>query len=139
MKFRTSPKAAYTLVELMISMSLATLLIAGLSSSLFIATAAFDISRSTSLQRARAADVTSEIIADLNLAMSFSERTATAITFTVPDRDDDEISETIRYAWSGEAGDPLTVEYNGSPETVIADDVHRFSFTFLTRDMTGGP
>lgn len=133
----TDRRHAYTLVELVISMSLATLLITGLSSSLFIATAAFDISRSASLQRSKSAEVIGEMLGDLNLAISFSERTPTSIEFKVPDRNSDQILETIRYEWSGVAGDPLTMQYNSSDETVIAEDVHQLDFTYLTREMIG--
>ena len=54
-----------------------------------------------------------ELLADLEFALAFSEKTDHALTFTVPDRDGDFISETIRYAWSGTPGDPLTRQYNG--------------------------
>ena len=63
---------------------------------------------------------------DLRLALSFSERTPTAVTFTVPDRDGDGDTETIRYAWETPDGDPatngvapLTMKYNEADAIVI--------------------
>ena len=43
------------------------------------------------------------MLADLQLATGFTERTTKAATFTVPDRDGDSKPETLRYAWSGVA------------------------------------
>jgi hypothetical protein len=69
--------------------------------------------------------------------MSFSERTANAVTFKVPDRTGDELPETIRYSWSGTAGDPLQIEYNGSAPATLVADVNQFDLSYSLRTMTG--
>lgn len=124
----------HTLIELVVSMSAASLLMAGMLGSIFIASQAFegsDVQRETN----QTADVLSDFMADVRHATSFSERTANSLTFKVPDRDGDLTPETVRYAWSGIAGDPLTYQYNGGPSTTIADNVHQFNLTCLTRFM----
>jgi hypothetical protein len=63
---------------------------------------------------------------DLEFALAFSEQTATAMTFTVPDRDGDLLAETIRYAWSGTPGDPLTRQINEGAVATMLEDVHVF-------------
>jgi hypothetical protein len=74
-------------------------------------------------------------VTDLQTAKSFTERTATAVTFTVPDRDGDNIDETIRYAWAGTPGDPLTYQLNGGTATTLADDVQQFNLAALDPEM----
>jgi hypothetical protein len=52
------------------------------------------------------------------------------IEFSVADRDGDEVPETIRYAWSGTGGTPLTRQYNGGTVVSILTDVRQFSLTY---------
>ncbi|MBT3201555.1 MAG: hypothetical protein HN350_16760 [Phycisphaerales bacterium] len=87
---------------------------------------------------ALAADVIDEISTDLNLAESFSERTSTAVTFSVPDRNGDGQPETIRYSWSATPGDSIMRAYNGGAEVAIADDVRHFSLDYILQTIGGG-
>lgn len=137
---RNCYRRGFTLVELVVSIAAASLLIVGLTSSIFIATKTLDGAGDAHL-RAKSSQSVAEVLSDLRLAKSFSERTAIATTFTVPDRDGDTFPETIRYSWSGVAGDPLLLEYNGSSPAVFAKDVHNFDLSFLTRSLggEGGP
>jgi hypothetical protein len=48
----------------------------------------------------------------------------------VPDRTGDGNPETIRYAWSGTVGAPLTRQYNGGTAATIIDSVQALSFTY---------
>jgi len=93
------------------------------------------LDQSGTAQRAEADQVLDKFVADVEHAISFSERTANAVTFTVPDRDGNGLPDTIRYAWSGTPGDPLTYEYNGSVAEKIAVDVHNFNLASMTRLM----
>ena len=119
-------------MELVVASASSVLLLGGLSSSLYIASQGFE-ENSAPLNQATANSILNDILADLKHAISFSEHTANAVTFTVPDRTGDGISETIRYAWSGTTGDPLTFEYNGSSAVTLADNVENFDLTYLTR------
>jgi Tfp pilus assembly protein FimT len=123
----------FTLIELVIGLISSSLLVAGLASALYISSQTLDLDKSPSTQSVSASEVLGELASDLALARSFTERTSTAVTFTVPDRDGDLDPETIRYAWSGTPGDPLTYQYNGGTASVLADDVQSLNFTALTR------
>ncbi len=116
----------YTLIEMVVASLGASILIAGLSSSLFVAMRATDTSQTPTLSRIQANAALLEMQADLEFALAFSEETATAMTFTVPDRDGDLLGETIRYAWSGKPGDPLTRQINGGTVATLVEDVHVF-------------
>lgn len=131
---RRSPQGGYTLIELIVSMSAASMLMAGMLGSIFLVSHAFDgsdVQRETN----QTVDVLSDIMADVRHATSFSDRTANAMTFKVPDRDGDLLPETIRYEWSGTPGDPLQYQYNSGPLTTIAANVQQFDLTSLTRFM----
>lgn len=130
-------RRGFTLAELVVSVSVLSVLMGGLASAMVIATKAMDGGSTRTARSVRAAHVMARVNEDLSFAISFSERTPTAATFEVPDRDLDGLPDVIRYAWSGVAGDPLTVEYNnsGNPRT-IAENVHDFDLSYLlvTRD-----
>ena len=126
-------RTGYTLFELMASLASASIILGGLSSSIYIASRGLD--QDGTAQRADADQVLDKLVADVEHAQSFSERTANAVTFTVPDRDGNGLPDTIRYAWSGTPGDPLTYEHNGSAAETIAEDVYNFNLAAMTRLM----
>lgn len=122
-------RPGFTLAELMVSMAMASLLMAGMMSAIFLAMRSADMQVATT----NAIDgglVLEEITSELRDAAYFKQRTATAVTFTVPDRDGDSIVETIRYSWSGTDGDPLLRNYNGASAVAVIEDVHDFSFSY---------
>ena len=120
-----------TLIELVLSISVATVLMGGMASAVFIATRAVDTDTPTA-ETMRAANVLGRITEDLKYAKSFSERAAHSVTFTVPDRDTDpdDNRDALRYAWSGTAGDPLVYEYNSTSATLV-ENVHDFNLVYL--------
>lgn len=119
-------RGGYTLVELMVAMVGASVLMVGLSSTIFIALKATDTSNTPTSATIEGYSALNDLLSDLEFALSFSEQTPNAITFTVPDRDGDSNPETIRYAWSGTPGDPLTRQYNGGTVATLVEDVHVF-------------
>lgn len=128
-------RGGFTLIELSVSLVSSVLLMAGLTSAIYISSQTLDMDSSTSRQSVIASEVLGDMTADLALARSFSERTATAVTFEVPDRDGDLHPETIRYAWSGTPGDPLTYQYNGGTAITIATDVQSLELAAFTRSI----
>ena len=128
-----SVRRGYTLLELMIAMVGATTLMAGLSSAIFVAVQAAGTDDSPLSASRRGGAVLSDLLAELEFARSFTETTPTAITMIVPDRDGDTIAETIRYAWSGTPGDPLTRQYNGGLWPPWSTTFISFSTTYLCR------
>ena len=130
-------RSATTLIELVVSMVAATVLMAGMASSIFIASQALDTGGGFAARRTEAARAQAKLTADLHHALSFVERTSEAVTFTVPDRDGDDAEETIRYAWSGLPDAQLIYSYNGSAAEAIAKDVQALSLSYLDRDVAG--
>lgn len=124
----TRSRVAYTLMELLVASASASVLVAGLSSALFIAAQSMDIDGGKSAQRARADLALERIVSDAQTATRFRELGSKAIEFDVADRDGDQIEETLRYEWSGTAGDPLTRTLNGGSAVNVLRDVQSLYF-----------
>lgn len=137
LRWRRYAAGGSTLIELVIASACATMLLAGLASSIFISSRAFDEHGAETAKTRAARSVVNEILADMQYAIRFSERTGNAVAFTIPDRDGDMVPESVRYAWSGIVGAPLTKELNGSPPAVLLSSVQNLDLSFLTR--TIGP
>ena len=123
----------FTLIELLVSLSIMSALMGAMVLSISLAVRSIDDGSSPTGRISAASDALEEITTELGLALSFEERTAYAVSFTVPDRNEDGLRETIRYAWSGVAGDPVTREYNGGPSAAIAENVHHFDLSYLLK------
>lgn len=79
----------------------------------------------------------SNLAAELHYANAITERTAHAVTFTLADRTGDGVAETVRYAWSGVDGDPLTRTYNGVSKVVHAKvDEFKLNYVIQTVEET---
>ncbi|MCH7595423.1 MAG: prepilin-type N-terminal cleavage/methylation domain-containing protein [Planctomycetes bacterium] len=129
-------RRAFTLLELLFAMVAMTALMGGLASALMLASRAIPDDASPAAVAIDAYYAADQIAGELFCAQSFSERTATAITFTVADRDNDTIAETIRYAWSGTPGDPLTRQYNAAAAVAVVDDVREFEIQYEVKMVT---
>ena len=116
-------RPAYTLAEMLVSVAAMGVLMVGISSAILLATQAIDDGENPSARIREASATADQFIQDASCALSFSEKTSTAVTFTVPDRDDDEQPETIRYVWSSAGGGSITRTYNGGSAIPIAEDV----------------
>lgn len=123
----------YTLLELVMATATSTLLLAGMASSVYVASRALDIADGASATSRGTVRALDQITRDVQYATRFTERTSTAMTFTVPDRNGDGLPETIRYAWGGVSGDPLTYELNGVSGGALATNVTHVDFSYLTR------
>jgi Tfp pilus assembly protein PilV len=125
---------AFTLLEVMLSTVIMAMIMLAMTSVMVLSTRCLT---SKGEDASKASDAIDEITTDLNLAESFSEQTATAVTFTVPDRDNNGQSETIRYSWSGTPGDSIMRAYNGGVEVAVAEDVQYFSLEYLLKTVGG--
>jgi hypothetical protein len=130
---RAAARNAYTLIELVVATASSTILVGGLASSLLIASRPLAHDATPAADANRSAMALAQLSADLRHALRFTERTATAITFMVPDRTGDQLPETIRYSWSGTLGDSLMYQFNSDPALAVASDVKQFSLTALNR------
>jgi hypothetical protein len=129
--------AGHTLLEMVLAMAAATILLGGMASTIFLAGRSLDINDSTTIDTLEAGETLGDVTVDLQNASSFTERAATAVTLTTPDRDGDDLPETIRYAWSGTAADPLMIQCNGGAASTLISDVQDLNFTYATRLVVG--
>jgi len=130
-------RLGFSMLELVVASASAAVLMGGLGASLYIAGQSLEVSTNAQSSSQGSQQTLAMIHRELQSAISMSELTATSVTMKVPDRDADGAPETIRYAWSGTAGDPLTQEYNGGAATTVATDVQSFSLSWLTRLIEG--
>jgi len=133
----TFGRPGFTLMEVLVASGSVLVLAGALMSCLLIAGRALNedcVAPAKQIQNGRPLEL---IVADARHAMSFSECTAQAMTFQVPDRDGDTVPETIRYSWSGTTSDPLMVEYNGSAPSVFVNEVTQFTLSYQSRMVTG--
>lgn len=129
---------AYTLIEMVAALAIVSVLMLGVASAMLVA------SRSVAPHtRPRAthtaAEAAARVVRELEFATAFTNRAADAVTFTVADRNGDGAEETIRYAWSGTAGDPLIRQVNGGAAVAVIDDVRECNLAFNLRSVEEEP
>jgi hypothetical protein len=129
------PRRGYTLIELVMCMASATVLVGGLASTVFLSTSVLAPDSTPGADANRSAMALAQLAGDVRHAIRFTERTATAISFIVPDRNGDGLNDTIRYSWSGVAGDPLMYQINAETAVAVVNDVKQFELTAVTRDI----
>lgn len=130
-------RLAFTLIEMLIASTTAAILVAGLSSSLYIAGKSLDVGTQTRVKPRDANAALASLHRDLQSATQLIELTEHAVTIQVPDRSNNDSPETIRYAWSGIRGEPLTRKYNSDPAVALVKDVKEFSLVPSMRLLQG--
>lgn len=132
----TSPaptrRRAVTLLELVISIAIMAVLMGGIGSAMLLAGRAIPADDDRLVLTVNASLVLDRIAADLMYATKVDAVTATSVTITVPDRDDDAAEETISYTWGGTAGDPLVVQYNAETADNLIESVEDFAVSAET-------
>lgn len=129
-------RAAFTLTELTVSMLVMTVLLGALASAIALASRALPDSSSELAAVSDAARAAEQLSGELFNAVTVGERLPNSVSFTVADRDGDSSPESIRYAWSGTAGDPLTREYNAGPAVNVIDHLYDFTLTYTTKTVS---
>ena len=130
-------RAAFTLLELVIALAISSLLVVSLMSVVAVSTQTLFAHQGAAARNAETFELAAAVSADLKLALSFSEQNSDAVTFTVPDRDGDRISETIRYRWSNDDSAELfkTIDFSTDTdppaEQLIATDITTFELNYL--------
>ena len=142
---RTQPGPAlstrgFTLIELLVSVSITAILLAGTTSVILVMGHALPSREDDLVRSMPAAQAANRIAAELQEATSIVFASPTAVEFTVADRDSpaDNVDETIRYAWSGVPGDPLTRRYNGGTAYTVLEDVREFDLDYDSRSVIDG-
>jgi type II secretory pathway pseudopilin PulG len=118
---------AFSLVELVVCMVIATVLLAAIGSTIVLASRAIPNANNPTACTIEASMALDQLVAELEAAVCITEHSQAAVAFTVADRGGDGLAERIRYAWSGTPGDPLTRQYNGGTAAALVAKVEQFS------------
>lgn len=126
-------RRGFTLLELTLSLALASVLMMAIGSAVVLASRAVPNGRGGPERAVAAAQELDALLSDLQYAARVESRSPTSIEVLVADRNGDGADERIRYAWSGTAGSPLTRSVNGGAPGAVVDDVSRFQLAYTTR------
>lgn len=126
----------FTLVEMMISLSITSLLFVAMGSTVLVAARAMPEPRGPLTAMHASSSALDVLSRDLALAGTILEASATHIEVKMPDLDADNVGDIIRYEWSGTAGDPLTRRVGAGAPVTLVEDVRAFSLSYATRDET---
>jgi len=127
---RYRDRRAFTLVETVVSLTASAVLLTAVASAMVLVSYAIPDSNSPARAPLEAAEVVNDIASELLTAVTVTSRGDTSLEFTVPNRDDDDPDETIRYGWSGGSGVPLTRRYNDAKVTALLPVVYEFSLSY---------
>jgi prepilin-type N-terminal cleavage/methylation domain-containing protein len=128
--------SAFTLAELMVSLAIASVLMAGLGSAVLLATRAVPDGHGPAGQVAAAASGLNLLATEMYYAQSFSSLQPNSVSFTVAPRGSDTSPETITYSWSGVAGSPVLRQYDNGPASPVINHVSNFALTYNKRSKT---
>lgn len=128
-------RRGHTLLELVTSMAVTAVVMGGMMSVLIIAGRAVNLDVGQGARAAETGLALRRVAADMQHARDITELTPQAITVQVPDRTGNATPETVRYAWSGTPGDPLTHAYNGGTPAPLLPTVENLVFQPLSRDL----
>ncbi|MHC5022366.1 MAG: LamG-like jellyroll fold domain-containing protein [Planctomycetota bacterium] len=134
---RRAGRRALTLIELVTSLVIISILVVAMGSVMVLAARTIESEEGAASGELAAQAAAAQITRDLHFATWFKERSPTAVTFEVPDRNGDGYSEMISYAWSGVPGDPLVHTYNSSPAQALVEDVQSFDLSYIYRTIAG--
>ena len=118
------------------SVAVSGLLLGGIMSTVAVTIRATDESLGPWQEISEGRTVIDDLTGDLAYAKSFTSRLAHAVELTVADRDGDLVDETIRYEWSGVAGEALTRKCNAEAAVDVVQDVHQFDASYVVETVT---
>lgn len=121
---------AFTFVEMAVTLSILSIVLVSLGSVLVVTAKALPSAPGANAATVSADAALDSFMSDIRFATSVTEDTSKAFTFTVADRTGDSTPETIRYAWSGTPGDPLTRQYNGGAAVNVVPSVNSFNLSY---------
>jgi len=126
----TQPPRGFTLVELMLAVSLSVLVLAATVSAIMLASKALPDNQSPAQQLLNSSRVLDGIEDELRYAAALLTRQAQCCRFIVQDRTGDGQKDDICYAWSGQPGSPLTRSLNGGGPRVVLESVQSLEFVY---------
>jgi hypothetical protein len=132
---RSPFRRAFSMLETTIALGSAAILSVSLGASLIVASRGLELNSAPDGVRIDTARIAREMAQDLQLATRFTEQGSTAVSLLTPDRDGDGDPESIRYAWSGVAGAPLTYSLNGGAAVTVTPGVQSLQLNYSAQAM----
>jgi prepilin-type N-terminal cleavage/methylation domain-containing protein len=123
---------AFTLMEMLVSLTILSIISVGIGSSMLLAGRALPEASAPSQVVLATSPGVERLCSDLNYATQILAASATGLTFTVADRDADTMPETLAYTWSGMPGDPLLLQTNIQTPLVLLPHVETLSLVYDT-------
>lgn len=125
----TLPRPGFTMMELIVALSISTAVMLGVVSLLSLASSAVPQPGGIQETAVDGADFLARLTSDIACATQITQAEAAAITIIVPDRTGDAVAETISYSWDAGVGDPVIRDYNGRI-TAILQEVALLQFVY---------
>jgi len=138
MKRRTL-QAAFTLIEMVVSLSIISVVFLAMGSVMVLASKAVPDPAAPTNLALDAADLLRQATDELRTAIELKTAEATVLEFVVPDRDADGNGEQIKYEWSGVPGEPLKRQYNGGNAAQVLPQAYEFDLTYDAISVQGPP
>ena len=127
---RAFARPGFTLLELTMSLVVTAIILGALTSAMLLASQIIPDDDGPAEATIAANEIAQQFAGELYYAHTVTARSAHEVTFWVADRGGDLTPETIRYAWSGEPGDPLTRQYNDGGSAAVLDNVQHMDLTY---------
>lgn len=118
------------LLELVISLASASVLMAGLSSSIIIANQSMKLATTRQATSAKTQLGLDRLRYDLAEAFGTTGRSTSGVTLSVGDRNGDGLRETVQYRWPGGAGAPLQSATNAGPWRDVTENLSSFQMNW---------
>lgn len=136
-RFRGGFRGGFSLVEMVVSLAVVSVLLAGMTSAVVLASRALPSNDGPAAATVQTAEALHQLRDDLRAATELLNRTDTSVTLHLPDRDGDGRPEVVTYAWSGDVtntADPLTRAVNGNAAVTVLEGVQSFALTYTAAD-----
>jgi len=121
---------------MVVSLSVLSIVFLAMGSVMMVAAKAIPDPEDASHLLAGGAEALEQLATELQVATSVSVATDKGIAFTVPDRDNDGVDETISYIWDGAEGTPLCRRYSGGRWVAGLPQINGFELSYVTREVT---
>lgn len=123
-----------TLIELVVALSITSLVLAGVGAAVRLAAGAMPGRDDALAGLLRGQRFLDEFLDSFATATGIEELDAEGVTFTVPDRDKDGVSERMAYLWSTSPGEPVRLSVNGGPEVKVLEACEGFVLNPIEED-----
>jgi len=128
-------RSAFTLVEMVVALAIASFVLMAVASLIGLSARSIPPPNGVQEVAISTGDFLARLAADAAVAQSVTETEAHAITFVVSDPDGMALADTVRYVWSGVAGEPLARIVNGTDRAEMLPSVSSLTFGYSFADV----